>query len=74
MALVCVAMYHCFLNGAPAQGRMRMIYTAGTGIFCILLWAASVGTVWYIKRIQKERKEYKEILDTLLKNTDELDK
>ena len=74
LALITVAMYHCLLNGAPCQGDGRMFYMVLMGIFCLLVWLAATGTVWYVKWLRRKKTEYEEMVDTLLKIMDELDK
>ena len=60
-ACISVAMYYCFLSGAPAGGTERTVYMILDGIFCISAWVAGVGILWYVRKI-------------LLKNADNLDK
>ena len=40
MAVLSVAMYYCFLNGAPRQGTERLFYMILAGIFCVSVWTA----------------------------------
>ena len=42
-ACISVAMYYCFLSGAPAGGTERTVYMILDGIFCISAWVAGVG-------------------------------
>ena len=46
-ACISVAMYYCFLSGAPAGGTERTVYMILDGIFCISAWVAGVGILWY---------------------------
>ena len=73
-ALICAAMYYCFVCGAPWQGSGYLFYMVITGIFCVLVWVAVMGTIWYVKWLRRKNEELEEMLDTLLKNTDKLDK
>ena len=73
-ALVSGLMYYCFVNGAPDSGTRRIFYMVMTGIFCIFACAAATGITWYIRKLQKRKEEYEEMIRTLLKNTDKLDK
>ena len=73
-ALVSGMMYYCFVNGAPGSGAQRILYMIMAGIFCILACVAATGTAWYITELRKRKAEYEEMIRTLLKNTDELDK
>ena len=73
-ALICAAMYYCFVCGAPQQGSGHLFYMVITGIFCVSVWAAVMGTIYYVKWLRRKNAELEEMLDTLLKNTDKLDK
>lgn len=73
-ALICAAMYYCFVCGAPQQGKGHLFYMAITGIFCVSVWAAVMGNIWYVKWLRRKNEELENMIDTLLKNTDELDK
>lgn len=44
-ACISVAMYYCFLSGAPARGTERTVYMILDGIFCISAWVAGVGDI-----------------------------
>ena len=48
-ACISVAMYYCFLSGAPAGGTERTVYMILDGIFCISAWVAGVGILWYVR-------------------------
>ena len=74
LALITAMMYRCFLRGAPCQGDGRTSYMILMGIFCAFVWLAATGTVWYIKWLLRKKTEYEEMVDTLLKIIDELDK
>lgn len=73
-ALLSAAMYYCFVCGAPPQGRERIFYIVLTAVFCISVWAAVMGMLWYVKWLHRKNTELKKMIDTLLKNADELDK
>ena len=74
MACISAVMYDCFVNGAPHQEPDRIIYMILTGIFCISVGAGTAGILWYVKWLHKKNLELKNMLETLLKNTDKLDK
>ena len=74
LALITVAMYRCFLQGAPCQENGRTFYIVLMGIFSVLIWLAAMGTMWYVKWLQRKKTQYKEMVDTLLKIIDKLDK
>ena len=74
MAVLSVAMYYCFLNGAPRQGTERLFYMILAGIFCVSVWAAVMTTIWYIKWLRKKKTELESMVEILLKNADKLDK
>lgn len=73
-ACISAAMYYCFLNGAPVLGTERTLYMILAGIFCISVWVAAVGILWYVRWLRKQKSELEDMVKTLLKNTDKLDK
>ena len=73
-ACISVAMYYCFLSGAPAGGTERTVYMILDGIFCISAWVAGMTTIWYIKWLRKKKTELENMVEILLKNADKLDK
>ena len=52
-ACISVAMYYCFLSGAPAGGTERTVYMILDGIFCISAWVAGVGILWYVRWLRR---------------------
>lgn len=73
-ACISVAMYYCFLSGAPAGGTERTVYMILDGIFCISAWVAGVGILWYVRWLRRRNKELENMIKILLKNADKLDK
>lgn len=73
-ACIFAAMYYCFLNGAPVRETERTLYMILAGIFCISVWVAAVGILWYVRWLRKQKSELEDMVKTLLKNTDKLDK
>ena len=74
IALICAAMYYCFVCGAPRQGNGRTFYMVLTGIFCASAGVAVMGMIWYVGWLHRKNTELENMVDTLLKNADELDK
>ena len=73
-ACISVAMYYCFLSGAPAGGTEKTVYMILDGIFCISAWVAGVGILWYVGWLRRRNKELENMIKILLKNVDKLDK
>ena len=69
-ACISVAMYYCFLSGAPAGGTERTVYMILDGIFCISAWVAGVGILWYVRWLRRRNKELENMIKILLKNAE----
>ena len=61
-ACISVAMYYCFLSGAPARGTERTVYMILDGIFCISAWVAGVGILWYVRWLRRRNKELENMI------------
>ena len=61
-ACISVAMYYCFLSGAPAGGTERTVYMILDGIFCISAWVAGVGILWYVRWLRRRNKELENMI------------
>lgn len=66
-ACISVAMYYCFLSGAPAGGTEKTVYMILDGIFCISAWVAGVGILWYVRWLRRRNKELENMVKILLK-------